>query len=149
MKKKTKKIQCVIIATQKSTSNKLCLLLQTNKRRGLFWQNVTGKVEKNEDFEEAVLREVMEETHFPETLLESLINLEMTHFFTDQYEREVEEKAFLLLAKDTWEPKLDPNEHESYRWIDIKEIKRSSVKFEGNYEVLKAAINFLNNDRKA
>jgi 8-oxo-dGTP pyrophosphatase MutT (NUDIX family) len=143
MKNKTKKIQTVIIAPQ-SNSQYLCLLLQTNKRRGEFWQNVTGKVEKNESFEDASVREAIEETGLKENNIKEIINLNLTHEFMDQYDRNVEEKAFLLITSDTWEPKLDPSEHQSYRWKPIEKIDRSSVKYPGNYDALKKAIEMIN-----
>ncbi|HRK03098.1 MAG TPA: NUDIX domain-containing protein, partial [Oligoflexia bacterium] len=46
-----RKVQCWIL----SRSGR-CLLLLTNKRRGEFWQPVTGTVEDGESFEQAALR---------------------------------------------------------------------------------------------
>ena len=48
MEQKTKKAQVVLAAIDEASQNFKFLLLQTNQRRGNFWQNVTGKVEKEE-----------------------------------------------------------------------------------------------------
>ena len=46
------------------------LLLKTNERRGLFWQNVTGSVDNGESYNDAAFREVAEETR---TIWRSLV----------------------------------------------------------------------------
>ena len=51
MTKKHKKVQILVIATHQN--KKYLLRLQTNKRRGEFWQNITGSVENDESFSEA------------------------------------------------------------------------------------------------
>ena len=53
-----KKIQVVFLLPME----RRYLLFQVNEKRGGFWQNITGSVEKNESFYEAALREINEET---------------------------------------------------------------------------------------
>ena len=56
-----RKVQVVIFRVA-SNNEKQFLLLKMNEKRGFFWQNITGGVEKSEDFKAAALREAKEET---------------------------------------------------------------------------------------
>ena len=145
MERKTKKAQVVIAVNDQERHSFTFLLLQTNKRRGQFWQNVTGKVENEETFEEGALREAIEETGLNIESIIDFIDLELTHEFIDQHKRSVEEKSFLLILDRTWNVVLDPNEHSQYKWVDINEINHGVVKYPGNYEALEKSIKTILN----
>jgi 8-oxo-dGTP pyrophosphatase MutT (NUDIX family) len=143
MSNKTKKAQVIIAALDAKNKTFNFLLLQTNERRGQFWQNVTGKVEKDESYEDGALREAIEETAVPVELIVDMIDLGITHDFIDQRNRDVHEKAFLLILDSKWEIKLDPHEHQSFKWVNINELHKDLVKFAGNYEALAKASSIL------
>jgi lipoyl(octanoyl) transferase len=141
MAKKTRKAQVVIAGFDAQSQSLRFLLLQTNKRRGEFWQNVTGKVEAGETYEVGALREVIEETKLDPKWITNFIDLKLTHEFTDQWDRKVHEKSYLCLIDRTYEVTIDPHEHENFRWE--KNISRQSVKHEGNFEALSRAIKLI------
>jgi 8-oxo-dGTP pyrophosphatase MutT (NUDIX family) len=143
MANKTKKAQVVLAAPDPESQTYFVLLLQTNERRGRFWQNVTGKLEKSETFEEGALREAMEETGLDQGSVVDLIDLNLTHEFVDQRSREVIERAFLLVLDGQWKVKLDPQEHEAFRWVELDGINRDSVMHLGNFEALERALRIL------
>jgi lipoyl(octanoyl) transferase len=143
MDHKTKKSQVVLAALDQQRQSVVFLLLQTNQRRGEFWQNVTGKVEDGESFEEGALREAIEETGLKIESIVDIIDLNIIHEFTDQRGRKVEEKSFLIILDHSWDVKLDPKEHMSCKWVELKDIKTDSVKYQGNFEALAKSIQLL------
>jgi 8-oxo-dGTP pyrophosphatase MutT (NUDIX family) len=136
MEKKTKKSQIVIAAIDENRQSFSFLLLQTNKQRGHFWQNVTGKIEKDETYEEGGLREAIEETSLKVESIIDIVDLGITHTFTDERKRNVHERSFLIIADTKWDVKIDPKEHESFKWIPIEELDPDLVKHKGNFEAL-------------
>ena len=143
MANKTKKAQIVLAAIDNASHSFHFLLLQTNERRGLFWQNVTGKLEDSETFEEGGLREAIEETNLPIDKIVDIINLNLRFDFVDLRERNVHEESFLIILDGKWEVKLDSHEHSNFKWIPLNEIKEGIVKFESNYEVLQKSAGLL------
>lgn len=143
MSNKTKKCQVVLAAIDEASQSFQILLLQTNQRRGSFWQNVTGKLEDKESFEEGALREVMEETGLKLESIVEILNLNLRYDFVDQRERKVHEESFLFVLDKKWDVILDPHEHDHFKWVSMNEVERDSVKFESNYEPLKKSIALL------
>lgn len=143
MDKNTRKAQVVVSLHDQDRQTFSFLLLKTTERRGEYWQNVTGKVEENETFEEAALREAMEETGLQVESIVDIRDLGISHQFTDQYQRKVNEKSFLIILDRPWEIKLDPSEHCEYRWLPLPELSPEVVKFEGNYEALQKSAQLL------
>lgn len=139
MSGKTKKAQVVIAAIDKASQAQEFLLLQTNERRGSFWQNVTGKVEDKETYEEGALREAIEETGLRIEGIQEILNLGLCYEFTDQHKRKVVEETFLIIMDEKWEVKIDPSEHRDFKWVPIDEIFDGIVKYSSNYEVLSRA----------
>ena len=82
------KTQIVVIAAHNNI--KYLLLLQTSKERSYMWQNVTGSVDKNEDFLDAAKRELFEETGINSTP----ISTSLEFCFTDRWNKKVSEKVF-------------------------------------------------------
>ncbi len=137
MSKKTRKAQ-VVICGYDAQSQSLCyLLLQTNQKRGEYWQNVTGKIDEGESFEEGALREVIEETKLDPHWIINFIDLNLSHEFIDDKKRDVHENSFLVLVDRTFAVTIDPHEHMNYRWI--RNVSREVVKHLGNFEALEKA----------
>lgn len=139
MEQKTKKAQVVLAAIDEVSQNFKFLLLQTNQRRGNFWQNVTGKVEKEETFEEGGLREAIEETRLELESIVDLVDLGLEFKFNDQHGRKVQEKCFLIILDKTWPVKIDPKEHENFKWVSPEDISEGIVKYQSNLETLQKA----------
>lgn len=131
---KKRKVQVVIFA-QKPGSSKVTqvLLLKTNKKRGGFWQNVTGSVEHYERFHKAALREVWEETGLCDDDIHSFIDLKLEHTFLSRKGHPVSERSFAIVV-DERSIKIDPKEHQSYKWLPIKSIRSSNYQFPTNFE---------------
>jgi 8-oxo-dGTP pyrophosphatase MutT (NUDIX family) len=143
MSNKTKKAQVVVAAFDQASHNFFFLLLQTNQQRGSFWQNVTGKVETGETYEEGALREAIEETGLKIESIVDMVSLGLRYEFIDKRQRDVQEESFLIILDDKWNIKIDSSEHQNYQWLTIDEINRESVKFESNYETLKTSQRLL------
>jgi 8-oxo-dGTP pyrophosphatase MutT (NUDIX family) len=143
MSNKTKKAQVVLAAIDQPGQTFHFLLLQTNERRGSFWQNVTGKIEANETFEEGGLREAIEETQLNIENIIDIISLGLKYEFIDQRKRNCQEQTFLIILDQKWDVKIDSSEHQNFKWIQFNEINQDSVKFESNYECLVKAQKLL------
>ena len=133
------KVQAVIF-TNAQGNKKQFLLLRMNERRGLYWQNVTGGVEENESFEQAAIREAIEETALNKSNIKKVTTSQLSFEFIDQWENQVLEKVFFIECISKWDIKLDPSEHINFAWVSESEIKRDSVHFESNYKCLHEVI---------
>jgi dATP pyrophosphohydrolase len=119
------------------------LLLHRVLDRLTFWQGVTGGVESGDkDYHIAALRELREETGFDPISLE-MIDYSYTfpvpesmRYIYDQPVNEITEIVFLARVTDGVEPKLDPVEHDQYRWCDY-ETAMQMLYWSGNRESLK------------
>lgn len=136
MSEKTKKAQVVLAAIDQVGHSFHFLLLQTNERRGSFWQNVTGKLEDNETFEEGGLREAIEETNLEVESIVDIIDLKLKYDFVDQRQRKVHEESFLIIMDKKWDVKIDSSEHQAFKWVNLNDIQRESIKHESNYETI-------------
>lgn len=119
------------------------LTLQMNVVRNSFWQNITGGVEQDETLKEAAVREAIEETALEVNNIEKITVMNMNFSFIDQWNNEVEEYVFFFKCKKKWPVKLDPKEHQSFRWISKDQITRDCVHFESNYIALQEALKLL------
>jgi len=144
MPKKTRKAQVVIVGYDAQSQSLNYLFLQTNQKRGSYWQNVTGKIDAGESYEEGALREAIEESKLKPEWIIHFIDLKLSHNFIDDKKRDVHEKSFLCLLDRTFEVTIDPHEHQDYRWE--KAPARSSVKHQGNYEAIEAAKKIIEED---
>lgn len=143
MANKTKKAQVVLAVHDNPSHTFHLLLLQTNQKRGAFWQNVTGKIEDGETFLEGALREAREETNLENSNIVDTIDLSLRFDFTDGRKRDVHEETFLFVLKDKWEVKIDKHEHQNWKWINLEELQEGIVKFESNFKALMRASAFL------
>ena len=83
------------------------LLLKTNKKRGEYWQNVTGSVDKDETYQEGALREAIEETGLKKKMIKKIHPTELCFQFHDRWGRDVKEKTFLIEVAGAFEVKID------------------------------------------
>lgn len=143
MDNKTKKAQVVLVAVDSSRQSFEALLLQTNDRRGAFWQNVTGKIEDNETFEEGALREAIEETQLKVENIVDIIDLGINLEFTDQRKRKVHEKCFLIILESKWDVKIDSSEHKDFKWVALDKITPGILEYKSNEEALQKALQIL------
>ena len=144
MARKTRKAQIVIAGYDAQSRSFSYLLLQTNARRGEFWQNVTGKIDPGESVEQGAIREVIEETKLKPEWIVVFENLKLSHDFIDERHRNVHERSFLVIVDRVFAVTIDPHEHQSHRWV--MDFDRASVKHLGNYEALEKARKMIAED---
>ena len=125
------KIQIVTIA-----ENQL-LLLQFAKFHNFGFQNITGSVELGETFLEAAERELQEEIGITQELKD--IGLEFS--FQDQWGYIVTEKVFLNKLDKIPSITLS-DEHQSFKWIPIKEVTVGDFVFPTNFDAFKKSLEF-------
>ena len=134
-----RKIQVVIVAQK---PQKEVLLLQTNKARGQFWQNITGSVGPGETFVEAAHRELLEETQFQ--TVEKLTSLDLSFEFDHEGRKtHYTEQCFLALLPLASSPQLDPKEHQDFKWISISKISPHYYQHESNFKAYEKARKYL------
>lgn len=109
------------------------LLLKTNKKRGEYWQNVTGSVDKDETYQEGALREAMEETGLKSKMIKKIHATELCFQFHDRWGKDVKEKTFIVEVFEPFEVKIDPSEHCDHMWLGEKEISVRIFKHINNY----------------
>jgi 8-oxo-dGTP diphosphatase len=130
-----------VLAIVLDKESKSFLLLRNNphpKHGGDFWFVVTGEVETNETSEEAIQREVKEETNLE---IEKIFNLNWKSIY--EWNKETcEEENFLVFAKPG---KIILNEENiEYNWLKLGEfVKKIRWEDDPNLlkEVLKRALN--------
>jgi 8-oxo-dGTP pyrophosphatase MutT (NUDIX family) len=138
---KKRKVQSVIYFYAEDNI-KHFLLLQMNKRRKSLWQNVTGGVDEHESYAQAALREAKEETQLSDENIKNIHKTQLEYSFTDQWKNDVIEKVFFIECRNSWEIKLDPSEHENFKWVKASDIIKESVYYQSNYIALKEAMEF-------
>lgn len=93
------------------------LVAHRSPESGSYWHTIAGGVEAGEDWREAALRELWEETGLDAGELEPIG--EFT-YVRESWESEpgvhVDVRAFLLAVEPGWEPELN-EEHTEYRWL--------------------------------
>lgn len=123
------KIQVVTIA-----ENQLLLLQFAKFHKGGF-QNITGSVEKDESFQEAAERELLEETG----LIERVQELDLIFHFNDRWGNEVDEKVFVCALNKILPIKIS-EEHQGYKWVPADLVTERDFVFPSNYEAFKKAL---------
>ena len=116
------------------------LLLQTNKQRGLFWQNVTGGVESfDKTLVQAACREVLEETGVY-TKSPDIKSLNFSYEYHDsQRSINYTEHIFYVVLPDSAEICISP-EHNAYCWKPINRVTKLDYNYSSNYEGFNLAI---------
>ncbi len=116
------------------------LLLRTNRKRGSFWQPVTGSVDEGESLEKAARREATEETGLSFSRKPQSLDLEFA--FESRF-GPARESVFGLEAPDSSDQiDLDPHEHEAWQWVTPDEAFKL-LKYPSNAEGLKALLKSL------
>jgi dATP pyrophosphohydrolase len=123
------------------------LLLKRVEAYGGFWQSVTGSLEGDETHKEAAIREIMEETAISaseEDLIElGIVNIfEIAPQWRSRYGPGVthNEEVCFALRIDEMEIRLDPREHDSWRWVSYEQAMEM-LYWESNKRALVAARN--------
>ncbi|MEA2004536.1 MAG: NUDIX domain-containing protein [archaeon] len=96
------------------------LILKRNSNRATspnLWQGVSGALKEREAAEDAVLREVKEETGLDSWIIKDGGIIDVT----DKYGRWI---VFpFLVSVESDDVRMDENEHTDYKWIDPDEIE--------------------------
>lgn len=116
------------------------LILKTNKKRGGFFQPVTGKVEFKEDLLDAAKREVEEETGITKYLkiVEDFYSFKYPIPGRLKYKvsfKEFEEHVFAMEISPEDNIKIS-DEHEEYKWCNYNDAY-DMIEFETNKYALK------------
>ncbi len=131
------KVQIVAIAKDQ------LLLLQFTEDRGCGYQNITGSVEFGENFTEAAVRELAEETG----IKSNVIDIHFTFNFHDRWGSDVEEKIFLYYQTKKPEISLSP-EHQSFKWVPVADVTVKDFSFPTNYEAFLLALKYVQENLK-
>lgn len=134
-----RKIQAVLFYSD-AKGIKHFLLLKVNEKRGLFWQNVTGGVDKEEKYIDAAVREAQEETALKIKNIHEIVNTGIRFRFRDRWGKDVTEKVFLIHCKKPWDVIIDPSEHCDHKWVEERDIDKSSVEYASNVVALESAL---------
>ena len=132
------KVQVVILSNTKKQT--FCLLLQTNEKRGSFWQNVTGSVEPSDtNTQDAALREVLEETGLSNDLGE-IYPLNYSFHYEDKNSAILTEDCFLFITNNCPQVTISALEHSNYKWVALDELGPKAYGHESNYDVFKRSL---------
>lgn len=118
-----------------------CLMLKRNQKKGGFWQPITGNVEIGENFEQAAVRELKEETKITE-FLRIFDTGHSFDFFDD--ERLQHEKVFAVEVSVETKISLS-DEHVDFVWATKDDCLNKFLKYPGNIAGLKALYQKLEN----
>ena len=138
------KVQVVIL--KKDNESYDTLLLQTNQKRGSFWQNITGGVELNDSsIHHAAQREIKEEIGL-ELEIQKIISLNQHFEYYDQ-NRDITYKEHFFVAIIPSKANITlSEEHINFKWVNTKFISLSNYKFESSFAALALALKVLGQD---
>jgi dATP pyrophosphohydrolase len=117
----------VYLAAVDSAGERRYLMLQRVPRLDAFWQGVSGGVEGDETPLEAARREVLEETSFTPARLHDLgytYSFPLADKWRNLYAEgvtEIVEHTFVAELVEMAEPRINPMEHDDWRWCSFDE----------------------------
>ena len=126
-------------------------MLKRVKKRGGFWQGVTGAPENEETLSEGAKRELFEETGYnPLNIIKTDISyiIPMEDRWKDIYPEgttEIPEYLFIAKIEESNPPKIDPIEHNDWKWCSYEEAM-NLLKWEDNKRALDFVHKFLGED---
>lgn len=145
-KKIKKKVQVVVFSIDQelapNSAQVLLLEFNTKNNQGpTGFQNITGSVEENESFSQAAKRELLEETGIDSDILDCHFDFS----FTDRWNKETEciEKIYLCVVSPENKKIQISNEHQSYKWVDINNIREIDYTFPSNFIAFNKAVELL------
>ena len=105
------------------------LVLHRSERQGSYWHGVAGALEEGEDYRQAAIRELREETGLVAEPVEIAGAYAYSVNEDPGYRRlfppgtvEIRVRSFLVDVPAGWEPELDW-EHDDYRWCSAEEAE--------------------------
>ena len=143
-------IQVLIYPVRRTESEWEYLMLKRIKSRGGFWQGVTGAPESDETLSESAKRELYEETgYYSLNLTKTDISyiIPMEDRWKDIYPegtKEIPEYLFIAKIDELGSPKIDPIEHNDWKWCSYKEAM-DLLSLDDNKRALEAVRRFLKN----
>lgn len=115
------------------------LMLKRNERKGGFWQPVTGNVEIDERFEDAAIREALEEVGIINSV--RIVDTGYSFDFFDDG-RDQHEHVFGIEVSPETDVTLS-DEHTEYAWASEDECLSRYLKYPGNKEGLRRLATIL------
>ena len=106
-----------------------------SKHGGWFWFTITGSIEKEETYEQAVAREIKEETNLD---TKEVFDLNWGSIYR-WFNREHEERNFIAFVKNISNLKLDMKEVVDYRWLNLDEFI-NLIRWDDDKELLKKVL---------
>ena len=137
----------------KDTDNKILAIIYSDKGKFLLlktnpktmkiasWYVVTGGVKEEESFEDAVFREIEEETKL-EILNVKPTLLSFDYAWPQNSKKIKHEKVFIVKVKHT-DPKITQWEHLDWKWLDKKDFLEQINWYGDNKDNLKDLIKDL------
>ncbi len=144
-------IQVLVYPVRKTNIYWEFLILKRVKNRGGFWQGVTGAPENEETLLESAKRELYEETGYnPTNLIQTDISyiIPMEDRWKDIYPegtKEIPEYLFIAKINHSNHPKIDPIEHNEWKWCDFDEAL-SLLLWEDNKKALKFVRKYIHEE---
>ena len=125
-------------------NNKPKFLILQNTLKKTYWEFPKGKIEKNENIEDTVKREVEEETGLKNIEIIPGFKETLTWFFKLRGELIKKEAVYLLLKiPQTDKDKVEiSSEHEKFSWMAIEEAMEK-VNIKANRELVGKAYEFI------
>ena len=123
-------IQVAVIVVRYSDNAWEYLILHRNRDTGSYWQSVSGGVENDEQVLETAHRELEEETGFRPVSLEAIqfsdrfpVPESMKYHYQSHVTHLVQQ-YFLAIVETGINPKIDPKEHDDWRWCKFEEAEK-------------------------